>query len=101
MRAKPEAAEEGAEAEARWSDIGSKIERDVRGWVASVVGTEKEADWPTIGNRMFDHARTAFDKAVNTAKEARHKDAPPEKIVIEGEDEPPVVKSSKPVDPEG
>jgi hypothetical protein len=38
---------------------------------------------------------------VKTAKESTHKDTPPaprERIEIKGDDEPPVVKSSKPVD---
>jgi hypothetical protein len=93
--------EEASSADASWGDIGTKIERDVRGWVGTVVGTEKDSDWPAIGNRLFDHVRTAFDKVVTAAKEVR-KDppAPTERIEIKSEDESPAVKSSTPVDPE-
>lgn len=101
---KPAEGVEAESAEASWADIGTKIEHDVRGWVAGVVGTEKDADWQHIGNRMFDHARSTFDKAVKAAKDAaasrKEPSAPAEKITIEGEDESPVVKSSTPVDPE-
>jgi hypothetical protein len=92
------------EAEASWGDIGSKIERDVRGWVGTVVGAEDEADWQAIGRQIGEHVSKAFEKVTEAMRSKKgdkeSENAPPIKIEIEGDDgdEPPVVKSEEPVD---
>jgi hypothetical protein len=97
------------EGEASWRDIGAKLESDVRGLVGGLVGTGHDSDWQTIGNQVATKARQAFDKAVTmvrgTEKTEESSRSAPVKIQItseeEGEDKPPVVKSSDPVDPPG
>jgi len=96
--------EEAPEAEASWGDIGSKVETDMRGWIASLVGTEKDADWKTIGDQMMDHVKTAFDKISENLKKSGEKGkspSPSEKIEIQGDDSAgPKVASEEPVDPD-
>lgn len=97
--------EEAPEAEASWSDIGSKVEHDMRGWIASVVGTEKDADWKTIGDQMMDHVKNAFDTISENLKKSGDKGkthTPSEKIEIhsDGDSAAPKVTSEEPVDPD-
>jgi len=105
VRAEPAADE--AEEEARdpgWSDIGAKVERDVRGWIGDLVGAGEEANWKAIGDQVLDHVRTAVDKVAQSVKKDDGKeDAYPQaaKIEIEGEDDGPEVTSEEQVDPEG
>jgi len=90
------------EGEARWSDIGAKVERDMRGWMASLVGTEKDADWQAIGDRLMDQVRQAFDKITKSEQKGDAEGGAVRSTRIEIEsDEPPAVQSEKPIDPEG
>lgn len=101
VHAGPKPAPEAEPAEPRWSDIGAKIERDVRGWAGHLVGVGKDADWKTIGNQAASHARSAFDKMKSTRKKEREEPyTPPARITIEGEeDQPPPVASQERVEP--
>lgn len=56
-------------AEVSWTDIGAKVESDVRSWVAGLVGTSEEADWRTISSKVTDKAKHTLDKL-------RHGDKP-------------------------
>lgn len=91
--------------EVRWSDIGSKVERDVRGWIGGLVGTSKDADWQTIGNQIVDKVRHAAEKVTKSDKPGEPSDADVQRaasrieITSEDDDQPPAVKSSKPIDP--
>jgi hypothetical protein len=90
--------------EPRWSDIGSKLESDVRGVIAGIVGTKEDADWQTIGNQVVDKVREAWEKMRGDKGEPVEPEHPRAvKIEITTEegsaDQPPAVKSSDPVDP--
>jgi len=102
VRAERGSAAESEATEPSWGDIGTKIERDVRGWVSGLVGTESDSDWGTITNQAVDHVRAAFDKITRSEKKKKADKpyGPSGKITIEGEEEPPVVASSEPVDPD-
>jgi hypothetical protein len=102
VHAEPKPAPEAEPAEPRWSDIGAKIERDVRGCVGHLVGVGKDADWKTIGDQAMSHARSALNRAAKSTrkKERAEPYTPPARITIEGEeDQPPPVVSREPAEP--
>ena len=59
----------GHEAEASWTDIGAKVEHDVRGLVGGIVGTPDDAGWDTIAQTMVDKVRGVFGKGAHSGKE--------------------------------
>lgn len=91
-------------AEPSWVDIGSKIESDVRSWVAGVVGTPEDADWGKISNEVVGKVKDALDKMRHSAKDKDVEDEvrrAAQRISIEGEEaggeNPPNVAST--IDP--
>jgi len=88
--------------EASWADIGTKVESDVRSWVAGLVGTSQDADWRTISNQVTAKVKDAFEKLRRTEKKTDDSDVrrAAQRISIEGEEaggeNPP---PAAPVDP--
>jgi len=82
----------GHEAEATWTDIGAKVERDVRGLVGGLIGTPEDAGWDAIAQTMVDKVRDAIGKATGAGKAAHGTEtetpAPRSgRVEIEGDDD--------------
>lgn len=93
-------------AEASWTDIGVKVESDVRSWVAGLVGTAENADWGKITNELVGKVKETIDKVRHSAKSTDAEDEvrrAAHRISIEGEETggdnpPPAASTIDPVD---
>jgi hypothetical protein len=57
----------GVEEGADWSEIGQRIESQIRGAIGGWAGASAEDDWSTIGNKMAAKVQRILDEAMPDA----------------------------------